>query len=192
MQYGVTEYFEEKKEKANNKIQKGYQYPEKTPRIQSELGSAREGSKGAFMPKGLPFVTEGLVSSVTAFASNGIRNVKKSHLHTSLGFMASSHDGERNITNMGINSAAKDSDAKQIKNNASQIVLTSEGEEVIGVEQRNKTYMTPSSSLLLFNSGNNGRPITAIQKGPISPIASENPNANSVDLQAFNGANSRN
>ena len=182
MQYGVTEYFEEKKEKANNKIQKGYQYPAQTPVIQSEIGSAREGSKGAFMPKGLPFVTEGLVSSVTAFASHGIRNVKKSHLHTSLGFMASSHDGQRNITNMGMTSAAKDSDAKHIKNNASQVVLTSEGEVDIGVEQPNKTHLTPSSSLLLFNSVNNGRPITAIQKGPISPIASENPNANSVDL----------
>ena len=47
------------------------------------------------------------------------KNVKRSHLHTSIGYMVSSQDGDRNTTNMGMASAAQDTEAKHIKNNAS-------------------------------------------------------------------------
>ena len=79
MNQGVTEYFDAvkenlkekehaKKDKAISKITKGYQYPGQTPVIGSDLGSGRDANKGIFKTGGLPFVTEGLVSSVTAFA----------------------------------------------------------------------------------------------------------------------------
>ena len=66
----------------------------------------------------MPFTYGAIISSAMGFAQNAKRN---SQVQTSIGYMASSNDGERNTT--GLASNTQGTQTKHIKNNASQVIL---------------------------------------------------------------------